>query len=96
MSRRHDKFIVVEASRAWLHLVPEGRKEITIVGVFGADGRSTHAVGSYVPDVRDGLIKIEFGVEEHVGYAIYEYEDGLDAPCITVNCGGAAPVGATF
>lgn len=95
--RYRDRFMVDTPSSTWLNLAPEGRKEIVVVGVFSADGASTHSPDTYNWDVVDRMIKVDFGVEEHTGYAIYEYDDGKEGgPGVTVNCGGTAPIGATF
>lgn len=61
----------------WLKLVPDGRTNITVIGVFSTDGLSTYSPDHYNWDVVNKMIKIDFGVDESAGYFIYEYDDGV-------------------
>jgi hypothetical protein len=88
--RRNGRFIITEPSTVWLHILTEGYKEITVVGVFSADGEDTHPPESYTWSVVDRLIKIDFGIDGQSGYAVYEYDDGEESdPRVTVNCGSS-------
>lgn len=73
----------------WLHLVEEAdRTNITVLGVYSSNGESTISPDHYNWDVVNKMIKIDFGVDEQIGYFIYEYEDGNDDVIINNNNDG--------
>jgi hypothetical protein len=88
MSRKTGRFYQNTPASTWIGPPPFSGTEIAVISVFENGGLDTLSPSSYSWDVKSGLIKIEFGIEEHTGYALYEYEDGSASESgITINCG---------
>lgn len=81
--RRTAKVTQSESASTWLHLVDDGYTDIMVLSVFSSDGEDTINPDTYSWDVVDLMIKIDFGLESHSGYFVYEYDDGTDSQTIS-------------
>ncbi|MGL5280931.1 MAG: hypothetical protein ACRC8W_04120 [Plesiomonas shigelloides] len=80
------------ASSEWSIVIPDGRLNVELFGVYSEDGRTSIPYDSY--DLTNGVMTIYFGIDQKSGVARYEYDvDGNDggSTCIT-GTGGTVQV----
>ncbi|MGL5729255.1 MAG: hypothetical protein ACRCYD_15560 [Plesiomonas sp.] len=59
-------------AREWSIVIPDGRLNVELFGVYSEDGRTSIPYDSY--DLTNGVMTIYFGIDAVTGVARYEYD----------------------